>query len=232
MVCMQYTDEELQRLSDRFEGKDPVEVLSWAHSEFGDRIALATSFGAEGAALIDMVLRVAPTLKIFYLDTDLLFEETYQTRDNLAERYNMTFITQPASLSLKEQDARYGEHLWERDPDLCCYLRKVKPLKQILQPLDAWMTAIRRDQSPTRANIGVVERDKKFGLIKVNPLACWNGKQVWRYIVDRNIPYNPLHDQGYPSIGCWPCTTAVIPGEDPRAGRWRGSQKKECGLHT
>jgi phosphoadenosine phosphosulfate reductase len=228
---MRYTDEELQRLSEQFEGKDPAEVVAWAGSEFGDRVALATGFGAEGAALIDMVFRVAPTMKIFYLDTDLLFEETYQTRDRLAERYNMTFVAQPASLSLKEQEARYGEHLWERDPDLCCHLRKVKPLKKFLQPLDAWMTAIRRDQSPNRANIGIVERDKKFGLMKINPLAGWNVKQVWRYIVERNIPYNPLHDQGYPSIGCWPCTTAVRPGEDPRAGRWRGFQKNECGLH-
>jgi len=228
----QYTEHDLRQISTSFEGRHPLEVIRWVNETFStDEVAMATGFGAEGVALIDMIVQVNKNIKIFYLDTDLLFKETYELRDRLAEKYGIQFIRYAAVLSLEEQAKQYGENLWERDPDLCCKLRKVEPLKKALQGLKAWITAIRREQSPHRANSGIVAWDTKFGLVKINPLAAWTAKEVWSYIVVNEVPYNPLHRIGYPSIGCFPCTTAVRIGEDPRAGRWRGFQKTECGLH-
>jgi phosphoadenosine phosphosulfate reductase len=169
--------------------------------------------------------------RVFYLDTDLLFPETYALRDQLEARYGVHFERRTTSLSLDAQAADHGERLWERRPDDCCRLRKVEPLREMLSGLRAWVTGVRRDQSPTRAAVGIVERDPQFGLIKINPLARWSSQDVWKYIVKHDVPYNPLHDQGYPSVGCTPCTTPVQIGEDPRAGRWRGLNKTECGIH-
>jgi phosphoadenosine phosphosulfate reductase len=225
------TDEELKLISDEFEKGPPEAVLRWAVEEFGPDVALATGFGAEGCVLVSMLSAISPGTRIFYLDTDLLFPETYALRDQLEARYGVRFERRATRLSLAEQSAEYGERLWERQPDLCCRLRKVEPLREMLSGLRAWVTAIRRDQSPARANIGIVERDEKFGLIKINPLAAWDSREVWDYIVKYDVPYNPLHDHGYTSIGCAPCTTTVRIGEDTRAGRWRGTGKTECGLH-
>jgi phosphoadenosine phosphosulfate reductase len=225
------TADELKAISDRFEGASPESVLEWASDEFGSAIALATGFGAEGCVLMEMLSRVRPQARIFYLDTDLLFPETYALKERLESQLGIRFERISTEISLEEQSKLYGEKLWERQPDECCRIRKVEPLKKMLSGLDAWITAIRRDQSPARANAGIVEQDKKFGIVKVNPLATWSSKQVWDYIVKNNVPYNPLHDQGYPSIGCRPCTSVVQIGEDPRAGRWRGKGKTECGLH-
>jgi len=230
-VNFRIIDGELYTLPRDFENATPQTVLKWAIQEFGSEVALATGFGAEGCVLVDMVARIDPATRIFYLDTDLLFPETYALRDQLAERYGVRFERRSAVRSLEQQTLRHGEKLWERDPDLCCRLRKVEPLKQMLSGLRAWITAIRRDQSPARANAKVVDHDAKFGLVKVNPLAGWTRQQVWKYIVENDVPYNKLHDQGYSSIGCRPCTTAVQGNEDQRAGRWRGFQKTECGLH-
>ena len=230
-VGYETTDEELKILAEEFECAPPEEVLRWALEEFGSDVALATGFGAEGCMLVSMLARVNRQARIFYLDTDLLFPETYALRDQLEARYGVTFERRATSLSLDEQAALYGDRLWERRPDECCRLRKVEPLREALAGLSAWITGIRRDQSPARANAGIIERDAKFGLIKINPLATWSSRDVWNYIVRHDVPYNPLHNKGYLSIGCAPCTTPVRIGEDPRAGRWRGMAKIECGLH-
>lgn len=225
------TDEELKYIAEEFEDSSPEDVLRWACEEFGSDVALATGFGAEGCVLVSMLARINRQARIFYLDTDLLFPETYALRDQLQARYGVTFERRASQLSLDAQAAQYGDRLWERQPDVCCYLRKVEPLREALAELRAWVTAIRREQSPARAHAGIIERDAKFGLIKINPLAAWSSRDVWNYIIKHDVPYNPLHDLSYSSIGCMPCTTPVRIGEDPRAGRWRGMSKTECGLH-
>ena len=230
-ISEETTDKDLKAISDEFETASPETVLGWAIEEFSSDVALATGFGAEGCVLVSMLSAIGPATRIFYLDTDLLFPETYALRDRLEARYGVHFERRATSLSLSDQAAQYGERLWESQPDLCCRLRKVEPLREMLKGLRAWVTAIRRDQSPARAGTGVVERDEKFGLIKVNPLAAWSAHDVWNYIAKHDVPYNTLHDQGYPSIGCLPCTTPVQLGETFRAGRWRGTGKSECGIH-
>jgi phosphoadenosine phosphosulfate reductase len=223
--------EELREISEGFEGASPEAVLYWAAGRFGDEVALATGFGAEGCVLIDMLSRVAPRMRVFYLDTDLLFPETYQLAARLSVRYKVRFERRATRLTLDAQADLHGERLWERDPEECCRLRKVEPLREMLAGLRAWVTAIRREQTPARARAGLVERDEKFGLVKINPLAAWSARDLWNYIVKHDVPYNPLHDLSYASVGCVPCTTPVRIGEDQRAGRWRGTAKTECGLH-
>ncbi len=225
------TDEELAVVSDEFETQSPEAVLRWAFEELGPDVALATGFGAEGCVLIDMVARITKGARIFYLDTDLLFPATSALRDQLEARYGVRFERRSTRLSLSGQAAALGERLWEREPDRCCYLRKVEPLREMLSGLRAWITAIRRDQTAARASAGIVERDQKFGLIKINPLAGWSSQDVWEHIRKYDVPYNLLYDHGYESIGCAPCTSPVQIGENPREGRWRGSGKTECGLH-
>jgi phosphoadenosine phosphosulfate reductase len=222
--------EEVKQLNEQYLNKTPQEILQLAFEKV-ENIAFACSFGAEDVALVDMIVKIKPDAKIFYLDTDVLFEETYEVRDLIVETYNPNLIRFSPKLTLEEQAELHGEALWASDPNACCNIRKVEPLQRALAELDGWITGIRREQAPTRANAGVVEVDQKFGLIKFNPLALWTDKQVWEYIVKNKVPYNKLHDQGYPSIGCIPCTRAVKPGEDPRAGRWSGHDKTECGLH-
>ena len=230
-IAQRTTDEDLKAIADEFETAPPEVLLRWAVDEFGSDVALATGFGAEGCVLVAMISAINPDTRIFYLDTDLLFPETYILRDRLQARYGVRFERCATRLSLEAQAAEYGLRLWEREPDLCCRLRKVEPLREMLSGLRAWITGIRRDQSPARAGIGLIEQDEKFGLIKINALAAWSRRDVWNYIVEHDVPYNPLHDQSYPSIGCAPCTTPVQIGETPRAGRWRGKAKNECGLH-
>jgi len=225
------SDEELRDLASEFETREPKDVLRWTLEEFGNDVALATGFGAEGCVLVHMLSQINRDARIFYLDTDLLFPETYDLRDQLEVRYGVRFERRSTILSVEDQSRQFGERLWERKPNLCCKLRKVEPLLEALGDLRAWITAIRRDQTPARATAGIVERDQKFGLIKINPLASWSSFDVWRYIAKHDVPYNLLHKSGYSSIGCKPCTTAVQIGEDPRAGRWRGAEKTECGLH-
>jgi len=230
-TALNIADDEVLALAEQFENAQPQTVLRWAIDEFGSEVALATGFGTEGCVLVDMIAKIDATARIFYLDTDLLFPQTYELCNQLAARYGVSFERRTSQRSLEQQALRHGEKLWERDPDLCCRLRKVEPLKEMLTGLQAWVTAIRREQSVTRANTKVVERDAKFGLIKINPLAVWSKRDVWHYILEHNVPYNPLYDLGYSSIGCTPCTTPVQINEDQRAGRWRGFQKTECGLH-
>lgn len=216
--------------AERFETATAQELIAWAVQQF-PKLTLACSFGAEDVVLVDMLHKVSPRTDIFYLDTDLHFKETYETRDRLASHYDLQFVQVKSHLTLEEQAKAYGDELWKSNPNECCNLRKVLPLTKILSRYDAWITGIRRDQAPTRANAKKVEYDVKFGLIKFNPLASWTSEDVWNYIKDNNIIYNPLHDQNYPSIGCEKCTKPVAPGEDPRAGRWAGTEKTECGLH-
>lgn len=224
------TAEEVAKLNEEFLGKTPQEILQLAFSKI-DNIALACSFGAEDVALVDMVVKIKPDAKIFYLDTDVLFKETYDVIDRIVEKYSPNLIKYSPLLTLDEQAEKHGKDLWASDPNGCCNIRKVEPLTRALGELDSWITGIRREQAPTRANAGVIEVDTKFNLIKFNPLALWTDKDVWDYIVKNGVPYNVLHDQGYPSIGCTHCTRQVKPGEDPRAGRWSGTDKTECGLH-
>ena len=222
---------ELREIAEGFEGASPEAVLYWAAGKFGEEVALATGFGAEGCVLIDMLARVAPRMRVFYLDTDLLFPETYALAERLRARYGVRFERRATRLTLAAQEELYGARLWERDPEECCRLRKVEPLREMLAGLRAWVTAIRREQTHARAAAGVVEHDAKFDLVKINPLAAWTARDVWSYVLKNDVPYNPLHDLSYASVGCLPCTTPVRIGEDPRAGRWRGTAKTECGLH-
>jgi phosphoadenosine phosphosulfate reductase len=228
------SDSELLALNAELESKQPQEVLAYALQRYGPKIILACSFGAEDVVLVDMIQRIAPRTKLFYLDTDFLFQETYEVKDRIIARYGLTpdqVIQVKPLLTPAEQAARYGDALWARNPDLCCQLRKVEPLSRLLQGYAAWITGIRRDQTPTRAHAGLVEWDRKFNLVKFNPLAKWTSEDVWTYIRVHEVPYNSLHDRSYPSIGCTHCTAPVMPGEDPRSGRWKNFAKTECGLH-
>ena len=225
------TQAEIEHLANTLEGADPLEILR-VIKERVPNVALACSFGSEDMALIDMWMKVDPEGSVFYIDTDVLFSETYALRDRTVAKYGLPNLIQVNSrLSLADQAQQYGDKLWARDPNECCFLRKVEPLERALASFDGWITGIRRDQAPTRANAKVVEWDQKFRLVKVNPLASWTSDDVWDYIRANDVPYNPLHDQGYPSIGCMHCTKPVKPGEDPRSGRWAGFEKTECGLH-
>jgi phosphoadenosine phosphosulfate reductase len=223
---------ELAGVADELESKGPEATIAWALETFGDGLAIATGFGAEGVVLIDMAARLHPAPRVFFVDTGFLFPETYELRRRLEQRYAIEIAAVEPELTPDRQEDVFGPRLWRFDPDLCCAMRKVDPLVEHLRDREAWATAIRRDQTPARAAARVVEWDDRFGLVKVNPLASWAREQVWDYLFEHRIPYNPLHDRGYPSIGCTHCTRAVRPGEPERAGRWSGHEKTECGLHS
>jgi phosphoadenosine phosphosulfate reductase len=223
----------LAAASAALEGKTPQEILAWAAAQYQPGLTLACSFGGpSGMVLLDMVMRVDRAVEVFYLDTDFLFPETYRLRDAAAAKYNFRPVGYMSLLTPSEQAVKYGDALWDREPDACCALRKVEPNRRALAGKRAWISGIRRDQSPTRAATPVVEWDVKFELVKVNPLAAWTESQVWKYILDNGVPYNELHDKSYPSIGCTHCTRPVLEGADPRSGRWEGFDKIECGLHV
>lgn len=227
------TPEEISSLADHFESAEAADVLAEAARQFpGGKLGFATGFGVEGCVIIDLAARRGLELDVFTLDTGVLFPQTYELWRKLESTYGITIRGIQPELSLDEQAEKHGARLWERDPDACCKIRKVEPLKKALAPFDAWVTAIRRDQTPDRADAKTFEVDAKFGLVKINPLVRWRSKDVWDHVLANKVPYNPLHDAGYPSIGCEPCTSAVKPGEDPRSGRWRGVAKTECGLHA
>lgn len=225
------TDAEISAAAAELEDADPVAILRWAAARFAPRLGFGTGFGVEGCVLIDLAARHGIPVDVFTLDTGVFFGETYELWARLEARYGITIRAVRPALTLEEQAARHGDALWARDPDACCRIRKVEPLAGAAGDFDAWIAAIRRDQTAERATARVVERDRRFGIVKINPLVRWTIKDVWRHVVDHDVPYNPLHDQGFPSIGCAPCTSPVGPGEDERAGRWRGTGKTECGLH-
>lgn len=222
----------LPALNQRFEALSAEELLRWTLVTCGEDVALATGFGPSGIVLMHMVSRLRPGTTFFYLNTDLLFAETMALRDRLAEALPIRFVEVPAALTLRDQSRRYGPELWKHNPDLCCRLRKVEPLRRFLAGRRAWVTGIRRDQSPTRASVRVVDYDYANGLLKIAPLAAWTRQQVWDYVRGHDLPYNPLHDQGYPSIGCVPCTAPVDANGHERDGRWAGRDKLECGIHN
>ena len=223
---------DLERMKVLAEGWKPQDLLAWAFSTYGKDVALATGMGVEGMALLDIAHRINPDVKVFTGDTEFLFPETYDLIDRVEARYGIKIERLYSELTPRNQEAVYGKALWENDPDQCCNVRKVEPLRRKLATLDAWITAIRRDQTSARAAIRKIDWDPKFDLVKISPLADWTREQVWSYVLEHDVPYNPLHDRNYPSIGCTHCTRAVLPGEDQRAGRWSGSGKIECGLHT
>jgi len=227
--------EELKAISDRFEQSEPHEILQWAVDTYGSGLTMATAFGAEGCALLAMLgetVRNGRSVHVFNLETGYQFAETLELHERIQEKYGIEVEYVRAPETVAEMEARFGGPIYGTDPDECCRIRKVAPLKDALAGRTAWITAIRRDQTSHRAQADIVEWDPKFSLIKINPLANWSKEEVWAYITINEVPYNPLHDQGYPSIGCWPCTKAIAPGDDERAGRWSTSAKLECGLHT
>ena len=223
---------ELQRKSRELEGATAEAILRWTVERFAPRFTMATAFGPEGMVLIHMLAEIAPETPIFNLDTGYQFAETLELCERVRERYGIVVECKQPALGVAEYEALHGGPLYKTNPDQCCFDRKVRQLHDAIRGMHAWASAIRRDQSTDRAQAPIVGWDKKFRLVKVSPLANWTKSQVWKMITDHDIPYNPLHDRGYPSIGCWPCTRAVLFGEDERAGRWSGFAKTECGLHT
>ncbi|MGB8649149.1 MAG: phosphoadenylyl-sulfate reductase [Mycobacteriales bacterium] len=211
------------------EDATPQEVLRWAAETFGSRFVVSSSMG--DGVLASLAAAAAPGVDVVFLDTGYHFAETLGTRDAVAQVYDVRVRTVLPLLTVAEQDAEHGAELWRRDPDACCALRKVEPLTRALADYDAYASGIRRDESPTRAGTAVVEWDERRGKVKVNPIARWTQDDVDAYVEANGILVNPLAHDGYPSIGCAPCTRRVEPGQDQRAGRWAGSAKTECGLH-
>lgn len=224
-------DWDLQYLTTQFENSSVGEILEWAVQRYSPRLAMTSSFGTEGIVLIDHFARLGIKVPVIFLDTGYHFAATNELKEKVQDRYDVEIIVQAAALNLEEQAQLHGENLYERDPDSCCRIRKVDPLKTALNGLAAWVVALRRDQSPTRANIQIVEWNSKHQLVKINPLATWTRKDIWNYTLKNKLPYNLLYDEGYTSIGCWPCTKKPNAGEHERSGRWAGKEKIECGIH-
>jgi phosphoadenosine phosphosulfate reductase len=218
--------------SAKLAGATPQAILRWAVQTFFPKLTMATAFGAEGCCIMHMLAEIEPRVRIFNLETGYQFPETLELRERIKERYGIEVEYVRPEMSVEEYEAEHGGPLYRIRPDQCCHDRKVLPLRRAVEGYEAWISAIRRDQTSHRAGAGVVQWDAKFSLVKINPLIGWTRSDVWRFVLDHEIPYNPLHDQGYPSIGCKPCTIAVGEGADERAGRWAGSAKKECGLHV
>ena len=205
-------------------------VLAWAHETFGPALTVASSMGDE--ALVHLAAAQAPGVDVLFLDTGYHFAETLGTRDAVAAVYDVSIRTVLPLLTVAEQDAEHGKDLFATDPDRCCAMRKVEPLERGLAPFEAWVTGMRREDAPTRSDIPLVDWDAKRDKVKLNPLAAWTQDDLDTYVADHGVLLNPLRQSGYASIGCAPCTRPVAPGEDPRAGRWSGLSKTECGLHT
>jgi len=229
----------VELLRDELAGREAKEILRWALDTFGEEVALACSFSAEDIVLVDMLAGLTPSARVFAIDTGRLHEATYEAMERVRERYGIpieVYFPETAAVErLERDDGFYSFRRSLEDRHACCQIRKVEPLERALAGLRAWITGLRREQSITRTQLDVVERDAAHrGIIKLNPLADWSGEQVWEYVRRHRVPYNRLHDEGYPSIGCEPCTRAVRPGEHPRAGRWwwESPEHKECGLHV
>ena len=223
---------ELAEQSARLEKASAEEILSWAVERFAPHFSMATAFGPEGMTIIHMLATIAPETPIFNLDTGYQFAETLQLRERVNKRYGIEVEFVKPELSVEQYETLHGGPIYQKNPQQCCFGRKLKQLHRVAERLHAWSSAIRRDQSPDRARTPIVGWDRKFQLVKVSPLANSTRETIWEMIVNEKIPYNPLHDQGYQSIGCQPCTRAVMFGEDERAGRWSGQEKTECGLHS
>jgi phosphoadenosine phosphosulfate reductase len=229
------TDEylsELERESRSLESATPQEILRWAVDRYAPKFTMATAFGPEGMTIIHMLAEIAPETPIFNLETGYQFAETLELREKVKQRYGIEIEFKYPETTVEEYEAANGGPLYKTNPNQCCFDRKLKVLHESAKGKHAWASAIRRDQSSDRATAPIVGWDRKFQLVKVSPLANWTKKEVWSLITSEDIPYNPLHDKGYPSIGCQPCTRAITIGEDERSGRWSGFQKTECGLHS
>ncbi len=230
---MRSVEAELSQINAELESAHPSTILRWAAERFGDRLAVVTSFQPTGIVTLHMLAGIAPRTPVLTLDTGLLFPETYALMDNLEQRFNLNLIRLRPEQTVEEQAATWGQALWEQNPNQCCNLRKVVPLDKALAGYDAWVAGLRRDQMERRAQTPVVGWDKKRQMVKLCPFAAWTEERVWAYIEDYALPYNPLHDQNYPSIGCWPCTQPVgLDTVDKRAGRWANRDKSECGIHV
>ncbi len=232
-------EQELQRAAAELESKGAEEVLRWGVERFFPRIGFASSFGAEDVVVIDLLVRVNPKVTIFTLDTGRLNEETYEAMDRIREKYGVSITSYfPDKAAVEKLEREKGFYSFRKSVENrkeCCGIRKVEPLGRALDDLDAWITGLRREQAVTRSALPKVEVDTAHrGMAKLNPIADWTTKQVWDYIRKNQVPYNKLHDQNFPSIGCAPCTRAIRPGEDIRAGRWWWElpEQKECGLHV
>jgi phosphoadenosine phosphosulfate reductase len=219
------------RLSQRYEHSAGTDLLGWAIDTFGGGLSIGTGLGTSGIVLMDMALEINPDVDIFYIDTGYFFPETIDLVQRLEERYQRSLRRVASEISITAQEKRFGPTLYANDPNLCCQVRKVLPLKKALADSTAWVTALRHDQSSTRKGVPMVQWNERYNVVKIAPLAYWTEADIWQYIHEKGLPYNTLHDQNYPSIGCWPCTQPVEQGADLRAGRWQGLEKKECGLH-
>lgn len=227
-----FENEPIPHFSDEDETKGALEVLQWAYAHYGEKLVYACSFGIEGIILIDLIAKVNDSAKIVFLDTDLHFKETYELIDKVKSRYpSLQIELKKPSLTLAQQAKQYGDELWKTNPNKCCEIRKVLPLNEVISTATAWISGLRQEQSETRKHTQYLNQDHKFKSIKVCPLIHWTWKDVWRYQNKNKLHYNVLHDQGYPSIGCKPCTAPAINADDLRSGRWTGQGKTECGLH-
>lgn len=222
--------ERAERAGRELDGAPALEIVRWAVEALGGSLVVAGSM--QDAVLPHLVAQVQPGVDVLFLETGYHFEQTLQTRDTVARTLPLRIVEALPRQTVPEQDAEYGPRLHERDPNLCCFLRKVEPLARSLEPYAGWVTGVRRDEAPTRAGTPVIGWDEGHDMVKVNPLATWTTDDVEAYQVEHDLPRNPLVAQGYPSIGCAPCTRRVAPGEDPRSGRWAGKDKTECGIHT
>lgn len=226
---------EIPALDAKFNASSTEEILRWAWQTFGARAAIGTSFQGAGLVMMHIAKLNGFNFPVFTMDTGLLFPETVTLHKRLQDFFGFKIERLEPDITVEQQNEINGPELWKRDPDLCCTMRKVLPLRSKLNELDCWITGLRRQQSATRTDIGIIELyafDEGRDIVKLNPMANWTRDAVWKYLHDHHIPYNPLHDQGYRSIGCWPCTNKDAGGENERAGRWTGFNKVECGIHT
>ena len=225
---------DLQALAERaaveLDGASALDLLRWTDENFGGNYVVASNM--QDAVLVDLAAKAAPGVEVLFLETGYHFAETIGTRDAVEHVYDVTLVNATAKRTVAEQDAEFGKDLFARDPNLCCAMRKVEPLTATLAAYDAWVTGVRRVEAPTRANTPLITYDEKFNLVKINPIAAWSDDDMERYIAEHGILVNPLVGEGYPSIGCAPCTAKPAPGADPRSGRWAGTGKIECGLHV
>jgi phosphoadenosine phosphosulfate reductase len=222
---------QISQLQDEFESAYPQEVLRWAAETYGNRLVVVTSFQPTGIITMHMLSEIAPETPVLTLDTGLLFPETYKLMDELGRRLNLNLTRIKPSMTVEEQVVQYGDALWSENPNKCCNLRKVMPLAKALVGYDAWISGLRRDQSRQRVTTPVITWDERHLCVKLSPFATWSDDMVWAYIHAHELPYNELHDRGYPSIGCWPCTAAVEGDTYTRSGRWVNRDKIECGIH-
>jgi phosphoadenosine phosphosulfate reductase len=226
------TSDEMAHKNRELESSPPEVILAWAVAHFGKRLTFATAFGPEGMVILYLLSKIDRQVDCFNLDTGYQFDETLQLRDQVLTKFGIEVTLRRPELSVEEYERQNGGPVYRSDPNRCCHDRKIRVIHEAIQGKSAWISAIRRDQSPDREHAPIVGWDSKFHLVKINPLANLTKTDIWTTILENKIPYNPLHDQGFPSIGCQPCTRPIQIGEDERSGRWSGSQKTECGLHS